>query len=202
MKNVYIFGAGEQGRIIIPNLLSESKGLCPSGFFDDHQRGQEILGNLDDLEKIATLDDELYIGIGNNEIRSKVYARLKGKIKIPSLVHPFSYIAPNCLIGEGTIVSPGAIINPMCEVGRCCIINTGAKLDHETKLGDFVHMEPGSQTAGGVKIGDYSIIGFKSGIAEDKNVGDYCHIRAGTIVLEDIPSKTVVQGIPAKPYLK
>lgn len=193
----YILGAGEQGKIMIPYIM-ESFGFKPDGFFDDFKTGEKIVGTFNDLEKILTIEDELYLGIGNNKIRGEIYNRLKDKVQFPSLIHKSAIIANSVELGEGITIAPGVIINPLSKIGNGVILNTGVVIEHENAIEDFVNMEPTSATMGGVKIGEYSTIGPGSIICEDMIVGKYCHIGAGSIVLKNIPNYSIAWGTPAK----
>lgn len=193
----YILGAGEQGKIMLPYIM-ESSRIKPDGFFDDYKTGKGIIGKFSDLEKILTPEDELYLGIGDNYIRGKIYQILKNKVKFPSLVHDSAIIASNVKLGEAVTIAPGVIINPLSKIGNGCIINTGAIIEHETEIGDFSNMEPASRTMGGVKIGNYTIIGPGAVIAENIKVGNNCHIGMLSAVNKDIPDNKAAWGIPTR----
>lgn len=141
---------------------------------------------------------QLFIAIGDNHIRSKIYTSLKDNYSFATIVHPRSIQSSQIIIGEGTIIAAGAIINPMAELGKACIINTGAIIEHECKLADFVHVAPGAVLAGNVSIGDASFIGANAVIKQGINIGKNVTIGAGTVVISDVPDNCVAVGNPSR----
>ena len=194
----YVLGAGEQGSIMIPYII-EYKGFPENLlFFDDQKEGPRIAGGFNDLEKVLKRGDKLYLGIGNNEIRERVFEKFKDYLEFPNAIHPSAIIASGVKMGQGITIAPGVIINPLAEIGNACIINTGVILEHETIVKDYSDMEPTSKTMGGVYIGKGTTIGPGSVICEDIKIGDYSHIGAGSVVLKDIPNNSLAYGVPAK----
>jgi sugar O-acyltransferase (sialic acid O-acetyltransferase NeuD family) len=193
----YILGAGEQGKIVIPNLM-ERMNLSIDGFFDDNSHLPLVVGGFDDLEKVLTSEDELYFGMGSNEIREQVFGRMAGKVRFPNLIDPSAIIANNVQLGSGIVIAQGVIINSQARVGNGCLINTGVVLEHDTIIGDYANMEPTSATMGGVHIGRGATVGPRAIVCEDFAVGDYAHIGAGSTVLTDVPGGYLAYGTPAK----
>lgn len=66
---------------------------------------------------------EIFIAIGNAEIRAKFLEALIGAgAKIPILIHPNTSIGTNVSIGVGAVLMAGAIINPESKIGKGCIL--------------------------------------------------------------------------------
>lgn len=51
---------------------------------------------------------------------------------------------------------------------------------------------------GRIKIGSHCFIGIDCKIMPGVTIGDYCVIGAGAVVTKDVPSRTVVAGVPAR----
>ncbi|HEY9154375.1 MAG TPA: acyltransferase [Opitutaceae bacterium] len=108
--------------------------------------------------------------------------------------------------------SQGAVI----ELGRNVYLNSGAHLfakesitiGHNTWIAedayisdtDFHEIAPDEppRTAP-VKIGNNVWIGLRAIILPGVTIGDHAVIGAGSVVSKDVPAKTVVGGVPAKP---
>ena len=144
--------------------------------------------------------NKVFIAIGDNSIRRKIYEKLHLKdISLNTiLVHPGSTISKTSLIEEQTFISAGVIINPQVKVGVGCIINTGAIIEHDCFIGKFSHIAPGAVLAGNVSIGSECFIGANAVIKQGLKVGDNVIIGAGAVVLKDVNSNTTFVGNPAK----
>ena len=62
-----------------------------------------------DMEHIGCNYDEVFCGIGNNQIRESLQkkAETRGYV-IPVLIHPRAYVSPSASIGRGTIIKARA----------------------------------------------------------------------------------------------
>ncbi len=116
------------------------------------------------------------------------------------LVHN-SYIPPEAEIGRGTVFGYkgiGVIIHSESKIGEGCVIGSNVTIGgggggSNSKIAAFdairrkvpvignrVHVSTGAKVIGDVVIGDDAIIG------------------ANAVVINDVPSKAVVGGVPAK----
>lgn len=140
-----------------------------------------------------------FIGIGDNQARSKVFRYLKAaQINTPYALHPNAIISKKAAIGEATIVMPGCIINTLSIIGRGVICNTSSVIEHECIIGDLVHIAPGAVLAGNVSVGNNTFIGANSVIREGIRIGQNVIIGSGSVIIQDIPDGSKVAGNPAK----
>jgi len=127
-------------------------------------------------------------------------------------------IGPRTLVfGRLTITGPGSVHNRL-RIGSDCIINAPLFLDlsAEIRIGDRVsvghhcvfvtaHHEIGSPDfRAGVNIGrpiiveDGSWIAARSTILPGVTIGESSIIASGALVAENVPSNTLVGGVPAR----
>ncbi len=100
-----------------------------------------------------------------------------------------SYIPYEAELGEGTLLGYGGIgvvIHKATKVGRHCLIS------QQVTLGGRSGIE------GAPVIGDYVRIGAGAKILGNIHIGDFAVIGANAVVLKDVPSATVVAGVPAR----
>ena len=93
------------------------------------------------------------------------------------------YIKSSCDIGYGTIIAYGGIgilIHPQAKIGNFCNLGTNITLGHKPTIGDFCYISTGVRVIKSVTIGDFVIIG------------------ANAVINKDIPSFSVVGGVPGK----
>lgn len=98
-------------------------------------------------------------------------------------------IPPSCVIGRGTKFAYGGIavvLHARTIVGNNCMIGQGVTIGGKNGwyevpvIGDNVHINAGAKIIGPVRIGDNVEIG------------------ANCVVVKDVPSNSVVAGIPAR----
>ena len=71
---------------------------------------------------------------------------------------------------------------------------------HDCVVGSFTTFSNNAQIAGHVVIGDWVVLGAYAGVHQFCRVGAHAMVAAGSIVLQDVPPFTTVQGYPAKPH--
>jgi acetyltransferase-like isoleucine patch superfamily enzyme len=105
-------------------------------------------------------------------------------------------------IGEGTWIGAFTVIDgsgPL-RIGSGCDISCGAQIyTHSTvrrcvsgRRFDVIDRAP-------VSIGDCVLVGANAVVMMGVSIGDGAVISAGAIVTRDVPSRTVVAGVPARP---
>ncbi len=130
-----------------------------------------------------------------------------------------SDIGDDCSIGPFAHLRMGARMNERAVVGnfvevKKSTIGRGTKSMHLTYLGDATIGEHTNIGAGTVTcnydgrhknptiIGDNVRIGSDTMLVAPVNVGDGSVTAAGSVVIEDVPPRTLVAGVPAKPKKK
>jgi serine O-acetyltransferase len=100
-----------------------------------------------------------------------------------------SSVPPSTKIGKHTVFAYGGIgvvIHARTTIGDNCIIGQGVTIGGKSKIynvpqiGNNVYISAGSRILGDVKIGDNVVIG------------------ANAVVVKDVPSNSIVAGVPAK----
>ncbi|WP_209121738.1 acetyltransferase [Alkalihalobacillus sp. BA299] len=202
MRNkLIIIGASGHGKVAA-DIATKMNKWSTIAFLDDNSNiktslGIEIIGKSADAFKFIN-DCDLFVAIGNNSIRKKVYEDLESKgASIATLIHPDSIIGQQVEICSGTVVMPGAIINCCTHIGKGCIINTGVTIDHDNIIEDYVHLSPGVHLAGNVIIGKHSWLGVGSAVINNITINNCSIIGAGAVVINNITSSGTYVGVPA-----
>ncbi|MBO4339101.1 MAG: acetyltransferase [Clostridia bacterium] len=197
MKKIVIIGASGHGKVVADIALR--CGYDEIAFLDDNE-SVKTCGKWDCIGKTdmaSQLNDDLFIAIGNADVRKAFFDRLKDK-KIVSLVHPQTVIANSVKIGRGTVIMAGAVINPDAEIGEGCIINTCSSVDHDCRIRDFVHISVGAHISGTVEIGEFTWVGAGATVSNNINICGNCVLGAGAVVVKDISESGTYIGVPAK----
>jgi acetyltransferase-like isoleucine patch superfamily enzyme len=98
-------------------------------------------------------------------------------------------------LGNNTYINSRTEIFSKCSVKIGC--NCAISWDVSILDSDFHHIG-GSKDASPVLIGNHVLIGCKSIILKGVTIGDGAIVSAGAVVTHDVPSKTLVAGVPAK----
>jgi len=172
---------------------------------------KEVYFIFDDFKRDLKLDNTPIIGPYNKEfslnesILIAIEDNLLRKTLVPRIVHEFaSVIHPQAIISkyvsheEGTIIFQGAIIQAGTTVGKHCIINMGAKIDFECQISDYVNIGPGAIIGGYAKVAEGVSVGAGAIVSPNIEIGKWAVISPGSVVTEDVPEYSVVEGIPAK----
>ena len=192
-KSIYIYGASGHGLVVAD--IAKSCGYDDVVFVDD-DKSKGFL-TFDDIKE--NRDYHISFGIGNNQIREKLYKKVKENgFFTPILIHPSSIISPSARIEEGTVVMPNVVVNAKAYIGKCVILNSSCVVEHESIIGDFVHISPKVSIAGDVKIGDFTHIGIGSSIIQCLEIGKNSIIGAGSVVVKNIGNFKKAYGNPCK----
>lgn len=206
MQSIVVYGAGGHAKAVIDTI--EKAGLYRiAGLLDGYKPagsifyGYEILGDESWLAANSDCISRGIIAIGDNWTRSSVAAKIADihpRFTYITAIHPSASIARGAQIGEGTVVMAGCIVNSDTNIGKHSVLYSQATVDHDSTLGSFVTLAPKAGTGGSVSIEDYSVISLGANIIHGKTIGEHTVIGAGSTVLSDIPSYSVVYGTPAK----
>lgn len=120
-------------------------------------------------------------------------------------------IGDNTKIGDGTRIGSFCDIGKNVVIGKNCIIQAHVTISNECKLGDNIFIGPNSSLLNDKFphsrcltpsiIEDNVIIGGCVTILPNVTVHKNSVVAAGSVVTKDVPSNTVVKGIPAKPMM-
>lgn len=176
----------------IQSFLNENTGVL-FGEWD------EVKGFIE--ENKALIEDYVI----ENDRRNSAIPLLDQK-GINARIEPGAIIRDQVEIGDQAIIMMGAIINIGVSIGEKTMIDMGAILGGRVEVGANCHVGAGAVLAGVIEppsaqpviIEDNVLIGANAVILEGVRVGQGAVVAAGAIVVEDVPARTVVAGVPAK----
>ena len=192
-KSIYIYGASGHGLVVAD--VAKSCGYEDIVFLDDDTSKGFL--TFDDIKE--NRDYHIAFGIGNNQIRAKLYKKVKENgFFTPTLIHTSSIISPSAKIEEGTVIMPNVVVNAKAYIGKCAILNSSCVVEHESIITDFVHISPKVAIAWNVRIGDFTHIGIGSSVIQCLEIGKNSIVGAGSIVVKNIADFKKVYGNPCK----
>jgi UDP-2-acetamido-3-amino-2,3-dideoxy-glucuronate N-acetyltransferase len=120
-------------------------------------------------------------------------------------------VGDNTKIGDGTIIGSFCDIGKNVVIGKECNIQAHVTISNECSIGDSVFIAPNtsllndkypkSGTLTPVFVKDHAIIGGGVTILPGVTVGEDSVVGGGSLVTRDVPAKTVVMGVPARPAM-
>ena len=148
-----------------------------------------VFGSDNALFKLDASKYNIAIGLGvkpSENKRNEVFEKIKKNgFSIPNLIHPFSYVAEDVILGEGIQIMAGSIIQTKVSIGDNCIINSRASIDHNSLIGKNTHVAPSSCICGDVHIGNNSYIGAGSTIIQGIKLRKNSFVKAASLVKEN-----------------
>ena len=208
MKNIVLFGGGNQAHYTIDIIEKEGKYNVVGIIDSIHEVGSErfgykILGRQENLKELISKYNIFggVISIGDNWSRYIVYQQI---IKIVpdfnfvNAIHPSVIIGNTTEMGVGIVAMAGCIFNPKAKIGNFTFFATGAQIEHDNTIHDFASISAGSITGGYVTLGKFSAITLGVTILDRIEIGENTVVGAGSLIIKSIPNNVLAYGNPAK----
>jgi sugar O-acyltransferase (sialic acid O-acetyltransferase NeuD family) len=206
-SRVVIIGVGGHARVIADALLSpelRTKGFELAGFLDDNPDllnkivlGKPVLGKIANLEHVP--HDAVVVGIGDNEIRCRLFNLLASRgEKFATIIHPSAIISASVKVGVGTVVFARVVVNALATIGDNVILNTGCTVGHDCVIASHSHVDSGAHLGGTVHVGEGAWIGVGSTIIHKRKIGEWTTLETKTVVVKDVTAHSTIWGVPGR----
>ena len=201
MDKLIIIGAGGHGRVVADVVRRD--GLYKEiAFLDDAIPavgfGYPYLGKVAEFEKYAN-DYDVFVAIGNNQIRRKITETVKGQGgRVVTVIASEAIVGSGVTIGVGSVILPRAVVNAGTCIGNSVIINTASVLDHDCVVGDFSHIAVGASLSGSVHIGENTWIDAGAVVKTNVRICDGCKVDVGSAVNCNLEEPGNYTGVPAR----
>ena len=217
MKNIVVFGGGDQAKMIhsicqsasrnvsVSEAKNSSQNLTPMSikYYVVHEAKNQpdFLQFNTWLDKFSTEFQAGIVGVGDNFTRRKIASQIhtaRPQFVFVTVIHPQTTIDPTVVVGRGTVIMPGAIINTGSKIGEHVVVNTGSIIEHDCHIQNFATVAPGAVLGGHVSVGENSFIGLGAKIIQQITIGSNAVIGAGSVVTENIPDNVLAYGNPCR----
>ena len=122
------------------------------------------------LEKFKSEDHDLFIAVGNNLVRERIFNSAKQKgYKLATYISSKASTWDNLKIGENCFVGEGCALQPFIIIGNNNILFS-THAGHHSNIGNHTLLS-GTFLAGNVTVGNYSFLGLHSSIKENIKIG-------------------------------
>jgi len=182
-KNILVYGARDFGKIV-KNLVKQC-GFNFIGFISDLDTGQEIIGDFESvLNRYPPNLYEIVIALGYSNLKSRwsIYQKvIEHGYKVPSLIHPNSYVCQTSIIKQGTIIMAGSVLDFNSYIDELVVVWPGAIVGHNSYIGKNTFLSANCNICGFVKIGQHCFIGVGAIVLEHLKIPEKTFLRAGRI---------------------
>jgi UDP-3-O-[3-hydroxymyristoyl] glucosamine N-acyltransferase len=162
-----------------------------------------VIGNGVSVGHNTTVLKDVVIGndvsVGHNSVIGSVGFGLEEDengewVRIPHLGNVV--IEDGVEVGSSTVIARGTIKET--RIGRNCKIDDNVFIAHNVRIGFNSVVIANAEVSGSVEIGENCWIGPAVTILEKIKIGDGAMVGLGSVVIRDVPMKTVVVGNPGK----
>ncbi|HEU4657949.1 MAG TPA: acetyltransferase [Capillimicrobium sp.] len=205
MSRLVVAAAGGFGREVLAYARDagfDVKGILHDvheypGSLDGYDLDHLLLGTIDGYE-IAE-EDVFAVGLGDPAPRTEVTERLVARgARLATIVHPTAWVAPTATLGAGVVVAPFACVAPDAVVGDWSLLNTYASVGHDARLGRGCILSPYATVNGWVELEAQVFLGTHATVGPRRRVGERSSVSAGSVVLRDVPARSLAAGNPAR----
>jgi UDP-perosamine 4-acetyltransferase len=204
MTELILLGGGGHARSVLAALRAQ--GRTVRGHLAPHagDLGGDCpyLGDDDVLGALDPAAVQFVNGLGSvasPASRRELYERAVALgFRAAQVIHPRAFVDAGAHLGTGAQVLAGAIVNVGATVDENALINSGAIIEHDAVVGAHSHVSPGAVVAGGARIAEGAHVGLGARVIQGVTVGSGSVVGAGAVVIEDVPARSVVVGVPAR----
>jgi sugar O-acyltransferase (sialic acid O-acetyltransferase NeuD family) len=159
-KNLLIFGAGGFGQSVA-EIAAQIGNWGNIYFIDDQWPEKKSIGKYTLLSNFANLPNlnldilntEVILAVGNNVVRENWYKVATDLgLKMTTIIHPKSIIAPSTQIAPGVCIMGGCVIGSNTSIEKGVILNLNTVLDHDVVIESFSHLSLGVIIQSGICI--------------------------------------------------
>lgn len=155
-----------------------------------------LLGDADDY--VISRDDAFVIGIADPGLRHAVYRAFRERgAHFLTLIHPWSEVAPDVILGEGNILQRGTRIATGSVIGNANYFNGAVHIASDVVAGDCNFVGPGAMLLEESRLGDGNSLGVRSLLQAGSAIGDANMIAPGSVVCGVHGDRCRMAGNPA-----
>jgi len=202
-----IIGAGGFAREVLQVLIG-NRSVKNIAFYDDVTPNSSsfvfdtfpVLKSPEELQQFFSSNgNEFVLGLGNSFLREKMLKKINDfGGELVSAIDSKASIGQFCKLDEGATILAHSCLSNGSIIGKAPLIYYNSIVTHDCVIGDFVELSPGATLLGHVHVGSYTQIGANATVLNRIQIGDNCIIGAGAVVTKNVPSHTVVAGVPAR----
>lgn len=203
-EDAIIVGAGTYGQVYAEYLKEDYQII---GFIDDDSNlkntdinNVRVLGNFDYLLNHIDKHVNVFVPIGNNEVRTKLLEKIIcAGFKTPNYIHKNTLIHPSVRLGKCVYILPGTHIMPYSIIGDFVLISMGVNIAHHTQIKNSCFFSQGTNIGASIVFEKSVFCGIGATVMTGvQSVGANVTIGAGAVIIKDVPDNVTVVGNPGR----
>ena len=205
--DVVIVGAGGSGREcaqFVCDIEAAGGELRLRGFLDDDQaaEGDEtlnapLLGPVNGHD--VSPDTGYLVAVGHGPTRAALALEIERRGgRLVGLIHPKACVSRSAKLGRHVVLAPFAYIGPRAVVGDHAQLNVYASVSHDARVGDRCTLSPYATLNGHAVVESDVFMGTRATVTVGCVIGEGSRVGAGAVVLQDMPARSLVVGMPAR----
>lgn len=212
MKRIIILGTGGNCIDILDSIQDINEAAFQpvyacQGFLDDNPatwgltlHGVKVLGPLPSAAQYADCSFVFGIGSVRNYHRREDILRTAGvpDERFETIIHPSASVSRSAKLGSGSVILQHVTVASDATVGRHVYILPNSIISHGALVDDFATIAGGVCISGNVRVGFSCYIGTNAALRDGVSIGERALVGMSSVVLSDVPARTVVAGNPAK----
>jgi sugar O-acyltransferase (sialic acid O-acetyltransferase NeuD family) len=202
-----IVGAGAQAKYVIEicerlgdlDILGVVDIESSDGSPSSRSLGVPFLGGTGALPDLVAEGRSAIVCAADNRRKQELFSRVAGLgFELITRIHPAAVIATTAEVGAGTIINPCAVVQPRARVGDGVMIHAGVIVEHDNTVESFTNLGPGVRLAGWVTVSRGAYVYTGASVIPGKSIGEDAVVGAGAVVIDDVPARSTVAGVPAR----
>lgn len=152
------------------------------------------------LEDFVPEEDECYFIGTVAPKRHELVEQIRSRFGITccTLIHPTAYVSPRASVASGVYLGPHSSIGPGAQIGEQASIHARTHVGHDAIIEPYAVLMTGCGVAGYVHVGYGVSVGMQATIIQELTIGAEAFIAAGAVVIEDVPPRVLVTGVPGR----
>lgn len=149
-------------------------------------------------EEFSPQEGECYFLGTTSPQRQTLVEDIRSRFSITccTLVHPTAYVSPPSRLANGVFVGAGTIIGPGAKLGEHVFVNRKVSVGHDTMVEPYARLQAGCNLGGHVHVGYGATVGMGANVIEELEIGPRAFIAAGAVIIQDVPERALVAGVP------
>ncbi len=182
-----VVGAGGHGRCCL-DIIRDLNCYDEISFLDDSCVDKtindcKVIGDIDKIENCYPEYKDIFIAIGNNELRKKLINQAKEiGYCVETIISTHGIVSNYASIDEGTIIFDNVVVEANAVIGKGCIVASNATINHDAVIEDYCLINSNSVIRPNTLIGSLSRIGSNCTVAFNTKIKANSDIEDGLVV--------------------